>query len=102
MVENNEINKHPKYGNGVSNNRRDNGRRRKKVELQRLLYSYKNQSRCSRMSGVWKREGRLVWYSYHNKWFRKYSNRVIRGKPMLEIPSGGWYRKIFDYSCVCW
>lgn len=95
-------NKHPKYGNGFGYHRRSNGRKRKLNEKARCLYAYKNPSRCSKMSGVWKKEGRLLWYSYHNKWFRRYSDRVIRGQPLIEIPSGGWYKKIFDYDWACW
>lgn len=98
----NTPNKHPKYGNGYGYHRRSNGRKRKRKDIARARYALKNPSRCSKMSGVWEKDGRLVWYSYHIRWFRKYSDSVIRNKATLEIPNGGWYRKIFDYSWACW
>ena len=95
-------NRHPKYGNGRGYHRRSNGRKRKIKDKQKLLYSFENPSRCSKLSGVWERKGQLVWYSYHVQWFRKYSDSVIRGQPLLEIPTGSWYKKIYDYCWQCW
>lgn len=102
MNENTTRNKHPKYGNGLGFNRRSNGNKRKRENHKRDLYSYHNPSRCSKLSGVWEHKGRLIWYSYHQKFFRKYSDSVLRNNPELEIPNGAYYRKIFNYSNVCW
>lgn len=102
MIEN-EHNRHPKYGNGRGYHRRSNGRKRKREDKKRILYSYKNPSRCSKMAGVWeRRDGQLVWFSYHNKFFRKYSDSILRNNIDMSIPNGSWYKKIFDYSWQCW
>lgn len=94
-------NHHPKFGNGRGYHRRHNGRKRKRQDKERLEYAMENPSRCSKLAGVYEKNGRLEWYSYHQKCFRKQSDAVLRSKPNLEIPSGSHYKKIYDYAWEC-
>lgn len=95
MEENAIENRHPKYGNIM--------KKKKKIYTKYIGDLIKKIKRYrygkNTISGVYydKDKRRLMWYSYHDKYLRKLSNRKVR-RHREEIRSGSSYRKIFDYK----
>ena len=53
------------------------------------------------ISGVYEKEGRYLWYSYHNKHLKIVSRKAVRNYKG-DISNGSYYKKIYDYRWQCY
>jgi len=103
MLNEPEVNKHPKYGTEVTRGRRSNGWLRSKTRQHRLEQGLKNTSNEIWTTGVFFDEdkNRLIWFSnlWHRKFWRGVFNRRLRH--IEDIPDYGSYRKNFFLELNC-
>ena len=98
-----QINKHPKYGNVNSLNRRSNGYFRSETRNHRLKLKFQRRDNKIWTTGVFfdRYKNRLVWFSnlWHRKYWRGVANHIVRHTE--DVPDYGSYKKLFYMVLNC-